>query len=94
MKKPYAIIHVNWDGMETFKVVPFERIDSHGKRLIYEGVWTLPSDNARSRTLSTVELIAVAENMGRRISFHSVEEVASWAGPFRHVEVQDEREAI
>lgn len=86
MKKHYAIIHVHWDGVETFKVVPFERIDAHGKQLIYDDIWMLPGENARSRTLSTAGLIALAEDMGNKLSFHTIEEEIIRMAPRRRKE--------
>lgn len=77
MKIPYAIIHVGWNGTETFKVVPFERTNLRGRNFIYQDVWMIPDENARSRSISTPELIALAEKMGRRLSFHSAEEASN-----------------
>lgn len=94
MKIPYAIIHVNWDGMETFKVVPFERINHHGKQFIYQDVWMIPGDNARSRSISTPELIALAEKMGRRISFHAAEDASRGGFTMVNKEVQDEHVGV
>lgn len=71
MKITYAYINEPWEGSETFKIVPFERIDRHGKkRLMYSDIWAMPE----GKTVSTVELENIVRNMGKTLTFETVEE--------------------
>lgn len=71
MKITYAYIHEPWEGTETFKVVPFERIDRHGKkRLMYSDIWAMPG----GKTVSTVELENIVRDMWKTLTFETVEE--------------------
>lgn len=76
MKITYAYIINPWPGIEMFKVVPFMRIRPHGRRIIYENIWALPDEDAKSKTVSTIELKAIANDMGRQIVFKTENEFA------------------
>lgn len=70
MKITYAYINEPWEGSETFKIVPFERIDRHGKkRFLYSDIWAMPE----GKTINTEELKNIARDMGKTITFETID---------------------
>ena len=67
MKITYA--HINLPDAGPIMLVPYTHINRSGKSTIHPDIWMVPADNARSRQVGKIELMELAESLGKTVVF-------------------------